>query len=72
MIIDAHTHTLCPAVNDKVAGSIKPDSVPYQRDMSPESKARDAEQMPDLFARFTKIDQRLTDIRLVYTSDAAD
>lgn len=63
MIIDAHTHTLCPAVNDRVADSIRPDSIPYQRDMSPESKARDAEQKPELFARFTQVDRRLTDMR---------
>jgi len=63
VIIDAHTHTLCPAVNDCVADSIKPDSVPYQRDMSPESKARDAEQKPELFAKFTKVEQRLSDMK---------
>lgn len=62
MIIDAHTHTLCPEVNDAVADSIAPDSVPYQRDMSPESKARDAAQKPELFARFTRIAQRLDDM----------
>ncbi len=63
MIIDAHTHTLCPAVNHRVADSIKPDSVPYQRDMSPESKARDAEQKPELLGKFTKLDQRLSDMK---------
>ncbi|MEM9432091.1 MAG: amidohydrolase family protein [Pseudomonadota bacterium] len=63
MIIDAHTHTLCPAVNDRVAGTIAPDSVPYQRDMSPESKARDAEQKPELFAKFTGVARRLDDMK---------
>lgn len=62
MIVDAHTHTLCPAVNDRVADSIAPDSVPYQRDMSPESKARDAAQKPELFAKFTTCARRLDDM----------
>lgn len=62
MIIDAHTHTLCPAVNERVAASIRPDSIPYQRDMSPESKARDAEQKPELFAKFITVEQRQRDM----------
>jgi aminocarboxymuconate-semialdehyde decarboxylase len=62
MIIDVHTHTLCPAVNAKVAASIGPHSVPYQRDMSPESKARDREQFPDLAAKFNGLERRLADM----------
>jgi len=62
MTIDVHTHTLCPAVNDAVAGAIQPDSVPYQRDMSPESKAQDAAQKAALGARFNGLEQRLEDM----------
>jgi aminocarboxymuconate-semialdehyde decarboxylase len=62
MIIDAHTHTLCPAVNEKVAGSIKPDSVPYQRDMSPESKEQDHAQFPELKIMFNQVERRLADM----------
>ena len=62
MIVDAHTHTLCPAVNDRVAASIGPDSVPYQRDMAPESKARDAEQKAELGAKFNDRARRLADM----------
>lgn len=62
MIIDAHTHTLCPAVNEMVADHIRPDSVPYQRDMSPESKARDAEQKPELGQKFNRVERRLSDM----------
>lgn len=51
-IIDFHTHTLCPAVNEKVAGVFHPDLVPYQRDITPESKAVDAAQGPVLGQRF--------------------
>ena len=62
MIIDAHTHTLCPAVNEMVADHIRPDSVPYQRDMSPESKARDAEQKAELGEKFLNVERRLADM----------
>jgi aminocarboxymuconate-semialdehyde decarboxylase len=62
MIIDAHTHTLCPAVNEKVAGTIKPDSVPYQRDMSPESKEQDHAQFPELKIMFNQVERRLADM----------
>lgn len=62
MIIDAHTHTLCPAVNDKVAATLQPDSVPYQRDMSAESKARDAAQKPELGEKFNSVARRTADM----------
>lgn len=62
MIVDVHTHTMCPPVNAEVAGAIQPDSVPYQRDMSAESKARDAAQKDDLGARFNGVEQRLADM----------
>lgn len=62
MIIDAHTHTLCPAVGGMVKDHIKPDSIPYQRDMSAESKARDAEQGAELMEKFTSVERRLADM----------
>lgn len=62
MIIDAHTHTLCPAVNELVAEHIKPDSIPYQRDMSPESKARDFEQKAELGDKFNNVQRRFSDM----------
>lgn len=57
-IIDCHSHTLCPAVNGRVAGAIRPDSVPYQRDMSAESKAVDHAQFPTLGLRFNDVETR--------------
>lgn len=62
MILDIHSHTMCPDVNGRVAGAIRPDSVPYQRDLSPESRARDREQGPDLAAKFNDLDRRLADM----------
>ncbi len=59
MIIDAHTHTLCPAVNQMVADHIGPDSIPYQRDMSAESKAADKAQFPELADKFNNVERRL-------------
>ncbi|MEM8854139.1 MAG: amidohydrolase family protein [Pseudomonadota bacterium] len=62
MIIDIHTHTFCPEVVGKVAGTIGPDSVPYQRDMSPESRAREDEVKPDLAVKFNNLDRRRADM----------
>jgi len=59
MIIDIHTHTLCPGVNDLLGGPPDPALIPYQRDMTPESKAVDAAQGPDLMRNFNDIDSRL-------------
>jgi len=41
MIIDMHTHTLCPDVEQLLAGTHPPIN-PYRRDMSPESRETDA------------------------------
>ncbi|WMS41403.1 amidohydrolase family protein [Acuticoccus sp. MNP-M23] len=62
MIIDAHTHTLCPAVNAMVADHIGPESIPYQRDMSAESKAADKAQFAELSDKFNNIERRLADM----------
>ncbi|WP_108484893.1 amidohydrolase family protein [Oceaniglobus ichthyenteri] len=52
MIIDIHTHTLCPGVNDILGGPPPRGAVPYQRDMSEESRAVDGAQGPDLMQKF--------------------
>ncbi|MGP1358908.1 amidohydrolase family protein [Roseicyclus sp.] len=59
MIIDIHTHTLCPGVNDLLGGPPSPDLIPYQRDMAPEGKAVDAAQGPELMRKFNDLDTRL-------------
>lgn len=59
MIVDAHAHTLCPAVNDRLAGLIPPGAVPYQRDMTEESRAVDAAQGPVLGRKFNDLATRL-------------
>jgi aminocarboxymuconate-semialdehyde decarboxylase len=57
-IIDCHSHTLCPAVNGRVADTYKPEYIPYQRDMSDESKAVDHAQFPVLGPRFNDLSVR--------------
>lgn len=57
-IIDCHTHTLCPAVNDKVGPLMRPDLVPYQRDMTAESKGVDQAQAPVLGPKFNDLPTR--------------
>jgi aminocarboxymuconate-semialdehyde decarboxylase len=57
-IIDCHAHTLCPAVNGMVGPAMRPGVVPYQRDMSPESKEVDAAQGPVLGPRFNDLSVR--------------
>lgn len=61
-VIDCHTHTLCPAVNGKVSGSYRHDYIPYQRDMTEESRAVDAAQGPVLGKRFNDVDERRLDM----------
>jgi aminocarboxymuconate-semialdehyde decarboxylase len=61
-VIDCHTHTLCPPVNGKVADVFRPDLVPYQRDMTDESKAVDHAQFPMLGKRFNDVDERRADM----------
>jgi len=54
-IIDCHSHTFCPTVNARVADTYKPEYVPYQRDMSDESKAVDHAQFPVLGPKFNNL-----------------
>ena len=54
-IIDCHSHTFCPTVNARVADTYKPDYVPYQRDMTDESKAVDHAQFPVLGPKFNNL-----------------
>lgn len=58
MIIDCHAHTLCPAVNAVVAPHMTPGIVPYQRDMSDESRAVDQAQGDVLKLRFNDLAER--------------
>jgi aminocarboxymuconate-semialdehyde decarboxylase len=62
MIIDAHTHTLCPAVNQLLQGRAELAQVPYNRDISPESAAVDRAQFPELGRRFNQVPARLEDM----------
>jgi aminocarboxymuconate-semialdehyde decarboxylase len=59
LIVDAHAHTLCPAVDQRLAGLITPGAVPYQRDMTAESRAVDAAQGPVLGRKFNDLAARL-------------
>lgn len=63
MIIDCHSHTLSPEVNKVLGGPVDPSLIPYQRDMSPESKAVDHAQMPVLGPRFNDVATRLDVMR---------
>jgi aminocarboxymuconate-semialdehyde decarboxylase len=69
-IIDCHTHTLCPAVNDKVGPLMRPDLVPYQRDMTPESKSVDQAQGPVLGPKFNDIATRRAEMSRMRTDKA--
>lgn len=62
MIVDAHTHTLCPEVNSRVAGRPELAAIPYSRDMTAESAAVDRAQFPDLARRFNAMEARLADM----------
>ena len=62
MAIDAHTHTLCPGVNPLVAGRPELAAIPYQRDLSAESRVVDHDQFPDLLKAFLQAERRLADM----------
>lgn len=62
MIIDAHTHTLCPDVNGIVAGRPELGLIPYQRFMEPESAATDRAQGPTLQPKFNDMATRRADM----------
>jgi aminocarboxymuconate-semialdehyde decarboxylase len=62
MAIDAHTHTLCPGVNPLVAGRPEWAAIPYQRDLSAESRVVDHDQFPDLLKAFLQAERRLADM----------
>lgn len=62
MIIDAHTHTLCPEVNPLVAGRPELALIPYQRFMPPESAATDRAQAPSLQPKFNDVGTRQADM----------
>lgn len=58
MIVDAHTHTLCPQVNAALGGPPDRARVPYQRDMSEESRQVDADQGAELGRKFNDPETR--------------
>jgi aminocarboxymuconate-semialdehyde decarboxylase len=58
MIIDCHTHTISPAAIAAMQGRVPPGAIPYQRDMTDESKAVDAAQMPQLGRGFNDLATR--------------
>ncbi|UPY37929.1 amidohydrolase family protein [Sediminicoccus sp. KRV36] len=62
MIIDAHTHTLCPEVNGLVAGRPELAAIPYARDMRPDSAEVDRAQFPVLGKRFNDLATRQADM----------
>ena len=62
MIVDIHAHSFCPAVEPLVRDLPGYATVPYRRDMSPESAAADAAQGPALRERFNTLDRRLADM----------
>ena len=62
MAIDAHTHTLCPGVNPLVAGRPELAAIPYQRDLSADSRVVDHDQFPDLLKAFLQAERRLADM----------
>lgn len=62
MVIDCHTHTLSPEVNRLLEGKLDPSLIPYQRDMSAESRAVDQAQIPALGPKFNDLGVRLADM----------
>ncbi len=65
MIIDIHSHTFCPAVEPLLRDLPGYTTIPYKRDMSPESAAADAAQGPTLREQFNDLDRRFADMRRV-------
>lgn len=64
-VIDAHTHTECPNVDEMVADALEaagPNAIPYERDLSPESRARDLDHHRELGDKFYSIERRLADM----------
>jgi len=62
MIVDMHTHTFCPAVEPLVRDQPGYGTIPYKRDMSPESAATDVEQGAKLREPFNDLGRRRTDM----------
>ena len=62
MIIDIHAHTFCPAVEPLVRDLPGYKSIPYKRDMSPESATTDAAEGPRLQRAFNSLEQRCADM----------
>lgn len=52
---DCRSHTICPTVNGCVADTYKPELMPYQRDVTYESKAFDHAQFPVVGPKFNNL-----------------
>jgi aminocarboxymuconate-semialdehyde decarboxylase len=63
MIVDIHTHTFCPAVEPLLRDLPGYKSIPYKRDMSPESAMTDAGEGPRLQRAFNTMAQRRADMQ---------
>ncbi len=62
MIIDMHTHTLCPDVEKLVAGKNAPVN-PYRRDMSPDSLVTDGSKRDIYRPKFSDLEVRRADMK---------
>ncbi len=76
-VIDMHTHALSKRVDPLVAGHHDPMSNPYRRDMSPDSRATDAEQgkllprlMLDIGARRDVMQRMGVDVQVIAPAPA--
>lgn len=76
-VIDMHTHALSRRVDPLIAGKADPMANPYRRDMSPESRATDAEQgkvlprlMLDVAARREHMQRMRVDIQVIAPAPA--
>ncbi|MGN6771517.1 MAG: amidohydrolase family protein [Rhizobiaceae bacterium] len=63
MKIDMHTHTSCPEVETLVAGKYDPQTNPYRRDMSAESKVTDTARRSTYGPMLSDPEVRLTDMK---------
>jgi len=57
-VVDMHTHAVSLRVDPLLAGRTNPEGSPYVRDMSPESRATDAEQAKRLLALMLNVERR--------------
>ena len=61
-VIDIHTHTYSLDADALVRGRYDPGSLPYQRDMGEDSKARDVLEIKRIAPKFRNLEARLADM----------